>query len=151
MPSIKLQPGHAARLGARARAPAVLGAALALLIALAVLALRAPAGPEHAPPAVPVGSTFPPADRTSPAVPSEPGSPGPAATPRARADPRTAITARLRQILRVREGAFAQRDMRLLETVYTADCPCLRSARAAIARLLTDGAVWRGRAMTVEV
>jgi len=41
--------------------------------------------------------------------------------------------------------------MRLLETVYTADCPCLRSGRAAIARLLADRAVWRGRSVAVEV
>jgi hypothetical protein len=157
MPSIQDRYRPAARLGARASAPTVLGVALALLAALTVLvvlALRPPAGPGHAgrdSPALPAERSRPAPDRTTPATPSQPGSPRPAATPQAPADPRAAITARLREILRVREEAFGRRDMRLLETVYTADCPCLLSGRAAIARLLTDGAVWRGRAVTVEV
>ena len=147
MPSILDQHRPAARLGARARAPTALGVALGLLALLVVLALRPPAGPGH------TGRDSParPAERSRPAAPSQPGSPRPAATPETPADPRAAITARLKEILRVREEAFGRRDLRLLETVYTADCPCLLSGRAAIARLLTDGAVWRGRAVTVEV
>jgi hypothetical protein len=157
MPSIPDQLRSAARLGARARAPTALGFALALLAALAmlvVLALRPPAGPGHAghdSPALPAERSRPAPDRSTSATTSQPGSPRPAATPQTPADPRADITARLREILRVREEAFARRDMRLLETVYMADCPCLLSGRAAIAQLLTDGAVWRDRAVTVEV
>ena len=144
MLSIRDPSRRATRLGARARAPLIVGAALALLIALAVVAFRPPAGPGRAAPAAsaaPASRPFPSPGHGSPR--SAASSPG--------GDARAGITARLRQILRVREEAFGRRDMRLLETVYTADCPCLRSGRAAIARLRLDGAVWRGRAITVEV
>jgi hypothetical protein len=43
------------------------------------------------------------------------------------------------------------RDATLLDSIYTADCACLRSGRAAIARLLADHAVWRGRCVSVRV
>ncbi|HZD74059.1 MAG TPA: hypothetical protein VE776_09285 [Actinomycetota bacterium] len=148
MLSIQSQPSAAARRGARARAATVVGAALALLIGLAALALRIPARPERASPALAVSS-----DPGSPAPvpPAEPGSPRPAASSPTGSSTRSDVAARLREILRIREAAFGRRDMRLLETVYAADCPCLLSGRAAIARLLADRAVWRGRAVAVEV
>jgi hypothetical protein len=150
MPPIHHQPRPAVRRGARARAPTVLGATLALLIGLAALALRAPAGPAPASPAGPASAPASPIPG-SPALPPEPGSPRPAVSPLTGPDSHTGVAARLREILRVREEAFGRRDTRLLETVYTADCPCLRSGRAAIARLLADRAVWRGRAVAIEV
>jgi hypothetical protein len=146
MPSIHDQPGPGTRGGARARAPTILGVALALVLlaALAALTLRSPPSADQAAP-------VPPPEQTSPTAPLEPGSPQPAAPPLTAPESSADVAARLRHILQVREEAFGRRDMRLLETVYTADCPCLRSGRAAIARLLTDRAVWRGRAIAVEV
>ena len=73
------------------------------------------------------------------------GSETTAATARAR------LPARIQEILRVREEAFARRDAELLATVYTPDCVCLRSAREAIAQLRADHAVWRGRSVSVRV
>jgi hypothetical protein len=64
---------------------------------------------------------------------------------------RAGLARRLDEILQVREQAYARRDATLLDTVYTVDCACLRSGRAAIARLLADHAVWRGRSMSVRV
>jgi hypothetical protein len=76
------------------------------------------------------------------------GGPG-AASPGA--DVRAELAARLDEILRVREAAYARRDATVLDTIYTADCACLRSGRAAIARLRADHAVWRGRSVSVRV
>lgn len=147
MSSIEDEPSPDARRAARARAPTLMGAALALLIGLAALALRAPAGPNHlnGPNSLDRNGL----NGSSPAPPAI-GSPGPTATPPTGLDGRADVVARLREILGVREQAFARRDVRLLETVYTVDCTCLRSGRAAIARLLADRAVWRGRAVAVE-
>jgi hypothetical protein len=131
--------------GSRGGTPIILGVALALVVAgLAALTLRSPPPPGHAAP-------VPPPDRTSPTAPLQPGSPRPAGPPPTAPQSRVDVAARLRHILQVREQAFGRRDMRLLETVYAPDCPCLHSGRAAIARLLTDRAVWRGRAVAVEV
>jgi hypothetical protein len=162
MSSIEDQPNPAARRGARvasasgarARAPTALVAALALLLGLAAIAFRPPAEPDRAidPSAVSPSPTLS-GSPASPPSPPEPGSPRPAPAtapspaPASRAD----LAARLREILDVREQAFGRRDLGLLETVYTADCACLHSGRAAIARLLADRAVWRGRAIAVDV
>lgn len=148
MSSIEDEPSPAARRAARARAPTLLGAALALLIGLAALALRAPAGPDHLD--GPNSLNRNDLNGPSPASPPATGSPRSAATPSTGLDARAGVAARLREILGIREQAFARRDIRLLETVYTADCTCLRSGRAAIARLLVDRAVWRGRVIAVE-
>jgi hypothetical protein len=64
---------------------------------------------------------------------------------------RAELPGRLQEILQVREEAFARRDAGLLASVYTADCACLRSGRAAIAQLRADHAVWRGRSVSVRV
>jgi hypothetical protein len=74
-------------------------------------------------------------------------SPGDAATA---VDPR-ALGDRLRDILLARERAYAQRDAAMLDGVYALDCACLRTARAAIARLRADHAVWRGRSFSLQV
>ena len=83
---------------------------------------------------------------TGGASPGDP--PGGSASP---GDVRALLTNRLGEILRIRERAYARRDATLLDTIYTADCACLRSGRAAIARLLADRAVWRGRSVSVRV
>jgi hypothetical protein len=61
------------------------------------------------------------------------------------------LAGRLDEILRLRERAYARRDATVLDTIYTADCACLPSGRAAIARLRADHALWRGRSLSVEV
>jgi hypothetical protein len=62
-----------------------------------------------------------------------------------------ALSERLVEILRARERAYALRDATVLDTVYTVDCPCLRTGRAAIARLRADDAVWLGRSFSLRV
>lgn len=89
------------------------------------------------------GAVGPPADSRA----SEYGTGGAAPPPGVRAG----LASRLDEILRVREQAYARRDATLLDTIYTVDCACLRSGRAAIARLLADHAVWRGRSVSVRV
>jgi hypothetical protein len=58
---------------------------------------------------------------------------------------------RLRDILRAREQAYARRDAAVLDAVYAVDCACLRTGRAAIARLRADHALWRGRSFSLTV
>jgi hypothetical protein len=82
------------------------------------------------------------------------GRPGTGAGPDGAASPADAhgnLASRLDEILRLRERAYARRDATLLDAIYTADCACLRGGRAAIARLLADHAVWRGRSVSVRV
>ena len=62
-----------------------------------------------------------------------------------------ALGDRLRDILLARERAYAQRDAAMLDGVYAVDCACLRTGRAAIARLRGDHAVWRGRSFSLQV
>ena len=61
------------------------------------------------------------------------------------------VVVRLREILRVRDRAYRDRDAGLLEKVYTTDCPCLRGDRAAIRQLVHDNAVWVGSSTSVRV
>jgi hypothetical protein len=162
MSSIEDQPNLAARRGARARALTVLAAALALLIGLAALALHLPAqrdraspapASEHASPVIPPApaSPSPASEDASTGSAFEPGSLQPGGSAPTGPEARAGVAARLREILRVREQAFGRRDAGLLETVYAADCPCLRAGRTAIARLLTERVRWRGRAIAVQV
>jgi hypothetical protein len=58
---------------------------------------------------------------------------------------------RLHDIMRAREQAYARRDATVLDAVYALDCACLRTGRAAIARLRADHAVWRGRSFSITV
>jgi hypothetical protein len=88
--------------------------------------------------------------------------PAPQESPSASTPPRVATTTttigekeevvvRLREILRVRDRAYRDRDAGLLEKVYTTDCPCLRGDRAAIRQLVHDNAVWVGSSTSVRV
>lgn len=64
---------------------------------------------------------------------------------------RDEVVARLRAILRARDRAYRERDIALLEEVYTADCPCLKGDGDAIDQLLKDDAVWIGASTSVRV
>jgi hypothetical protein len=78
--------------------------------------------------------------------PSQPPPPQPtAAATTTTLDPKTEVVARLREILRVREEAFAARDPKRLDRVYASDCPCLAAGRDAIAALKREHVVWKGR------
>jgi len=66
-------------------------------------------------------------------------------------DTETEVVARLREILRVREEAFARRDASLFDQVYTSDCPCLKAGRDAIAALVKENVIWKGRSVTILV
>jgi hypothetical protein len=85
--------------------------------------------------------TDPPAGSLPP-VPSSP--PATAAATTTTIDPRTEVVARLREILKVRDAAYEQREAELLKTIYTSDCPCLAGDGNAIKQLLKDKAVWIG-------
>jgi hypothetical protein len=61
------------------------------------------------------------------------------------------VIARLRDILRVRDRAYRERDVSLLKNFYTTDCPCLRGDRDAIKQLLKDDAVWVGASTSVRI
>ncbi|HEY7605425.1 MAG TPA: hypothetical protein VID07_01470 [Actinomycetes bacterium] len=61
------------------------------------------------------------------------------------------VTARLREIIQVREKAFAERDASLFDDVYTSDCSCLEAGRSAIAALEREKVLWRNRSTSIEV
>jgi hypothetical protein len=73
---------------------------------------------------------------------------GTTATPTTAVSPQTRLVARLREILTTRDR---DRDVRLLETIYTSDCPCLRGDSDAIRQLLKDNAVWVGASTSIRV
>ncbi|HEU4399804.1 MAG TPA: hypothetical protein VFU54_18430, partial [Actinomycetota bacterium] len=52
-------------------------------------------------------------------------------------DTQTEVVARLREILRVRDRAFHDRNAELLDAVYTVDCPCLEGDGNAIEELIS--------------
>jgi hypothetical protein len=83
-------------------------------------------------------------------VASAPTSSGIAATTTSIAE-EDEVVARLRDILRVRDRAYRDRDIDLLEQVYTSDCPCLRGDGDAIRQLLKDDAVWIGATTSVRI
>jgi hypothetical protein len=53
-------------------------------------------------------------------------------------DARTEVIERLRKILGIRDKAFRERDAKVLEKVYTVDCPCLEGDRNAIQKLVAN-------------
>jgi hypothetical protein len=64
---------------------------------------------------------------------------------------RTEVVDRLREILRIRDRAYRDRNADVLETIYTADCPCLKGDQSAIRQLLKDDAVWVGASTSMRV
>jgi hypothetical protein len=81
----------------------------------------------------------------------EPSQPHVTSAPSTTLDTQTEVVARLREILRIREEAFASRDANLFDRVYSDDCPCLKAGRDAIAALVKENVVWRGRSVGLLV
>jgi hypothetical protein len=63
----------------------------------------------------------------------------------------TELVARLREILATREAAYGKRDPKILDSIYTSDCPCLESDSSAIRELVSEGYVWVGGGTSVDV
>jgi len=85
---------------------------------------------------------------STPTLPAEPGT---SAAPATTADPRSEIVARLQQILRVRGRAIETRNPRLLESIYTVDCPCLQGDSDLIRQLRRDHLIWRGVRVSLQI
>jgi hypothetical protein len=66
-------------------------------------------------------------------------------------DGKAQIVTRLRQILRIRDQAYERRDVTILNTIYTSDCPCLEGDGRAIRDLLEKERVWRGSPSSITV
>ena len=74
-----------------------------------------------------------------------------AVTPSTTVNPRAEIVARLREILRIRDKAFRDRDAKVLNNIYTSDCPCLEGDRNAIRDLQTKNYNIVGGATSIRV
>lgn len=74
-----------------------------------------------------------------------------AVTPSTTVNPRAEIVARLREILRIRDKAFRDRDAKVLNNIYTSDCPCLEGDRNAIRELQTKNYNIVGGATSIRV
>jgi hypothetical protein len=122
--------------GGTSRRAAVAAIAAALLLVVAVVAVFATRGDGDA-----AGST----------APEPPPSQTTAAATTTTIDTETEVVARLREILRVRDDAYQQRDARLLRTIYTSDCPCLTGDGNAIRQLVKDKAIWVGASTSIQV
>jgi hypothetical protein len=66
-------------------------------------------------------------------------------------DTRDEVVERLRQILRVRDKAFRERNAGILRDLYTTDCPCLEGDRNAIRELTENNYHVVGGATSVRV
>jgi hypothetical protein len=119
------------------RAAWVMAAATALLVVIAAVTVLMTRGDGEA-----AGSP----------TPTMPSPPQPTASPTTTTiDPQTEVVARLREILRVRDVAYQQREAQLLKTIYTSDCPCLSGDGNAIKQLLKDKAIWVGASTSIRV
>jgi hypothetical protein len=74
-----------------------------------------------------------------------------AVAPSSTVNPRAEIVARLREILRIRDKAFRDRDAKVLNNIYTSDCPCLEGDRNAIRELQTKNYNIVGGATSIRV
>jgi hypothetical protein len=66
-------------------------------------------------------------------------------------DTRDEVVERLRQILRVRDKAFRERNAGILKDLYTTNCPCLEGDRNAIRELTENNYHVVGGATSVRV
>jgi hypothetical protein len=66
-------------------------------------------------------------------------------------DTRTEVVARLREILKVRDKAFQDRNADLLGAIYTVDCPCLEGDTNAIKDLVGNNYRLVGGATSIRV
>jgi hypothetical protein len=122
--------------GGTSRRAAIAAIAAALLLVVAVVAVFATRGDGDA-----AGST----------APEPPPSPATAAATTTTIDTETEVVGRLREILRVRDRAFHERDADLLNAVYTVDCPCLKGDTNAINELVSNGYRLVGGVTSVRV
>ena len=61
------------------------------------------------------------------------------------------VVGSLIEIFRVRDRAIQTRNARLLEGLYTSDCPCLEGDKELIRRLRQEQLVWRGIKVSLDV
>jgi hypothetical protein len=61
------------------------------------------------------------------------------------------VIGRLREILRIRDEAFRERNLENLRDVYTTDCPCLEGDRNAIKELIDNNYHMIGGTTSIEV
>jgi hypothetical protein len=66
-------------------------------------------------------------------------------------DARTEVVGRLRKILGIRDKAFRERDAKVLDKVYTVDCPCLEGDRNAIQELVANNYHMVGGATSIRI
>jgi hypothetical protein len=64
---------------------------------------------------------------------------------------RVEVIERLRNILKIRDEAFRERDAEILDDVYTSDCPCLEGDRNAIRELVNNNYHMVGGATSIQV
>jgi hypothetical protein len=64
---------------------------------------------------------------------------------------RAEVIERLRTILGIRDKAFRERDAKILENVYTVDCPCLEGDRSAIKELESNNYRMVGGATSIRI
>ena len=57
---------------------------------------------------------------------------------------REQVVTRIHEIFRVRDQAIQTRDPRLLDGIYTVDCPCLKGDQQLIPNLKQERRIWRG-------
>jgi hypothetical protein len=57
---------------------------------------------------------------------------------------RVEVISRLHQIFEIRDQAIQTRNARVLNDIYTVDCPCLKGDRALIKRLKNERLIWDG-------
>jgi hypothetical protein len=69
----------------------------------------------------------------------------------AKLDTRSEVVARLREILKIRDQAFQNRDPGMLVNHYTVDCPCLEGDKNAIRELSENHYHVEGGATSIEV
>lgn len=66
-------------------------------------------------------------------------------------DEQEELVARLREILAERSRAYRIRDPRVLDGIYTVDCPCLESDGNAIRELISEDYIWVGGETSIQV
>jgi hypothetical protein len=91
-------------------------------------------------------------DEVAGALPNEPpAAPITVVTTTSTVDARTEVVARLREILRIRDKAFHDRNGDLLSDIYTVDCPCLEGDGNAIQELSSKEYRLIGGATSIRV
>jgi len=90
-------------------------------------------------------------DETPPQSAPPPTGPPTATAPPTSIDERAEVVARLREIFRIRDEAYAGRNVIPLTQIYASDCPCLKSDMQIIQQMKTMGVIWEGVSTSIEV